>query len=135
MKYVFTFLIIPLFLLNSTSQKEDFIGKWKGEDQGEIGFISFDTEGYAAFEIEGQLMGGKEFYMNGQKGKMTYTINTKTSPIEVDFILTKVITGESKKILGIAEFLDKDTMNFNMSFDATRPSEFGENAITLKRVK
>lgn len=135
MKYVFTFLIIPLFLLNSTSQKEDFIGKWIGEDQGEIGFISFDTEGYAAFEIEGQLMGGKEFYMNGQKGKMTYTINTKTSPIEVDFILTKVITGESKKILGIAEFLDKDTMNFNMSFDATRPSEFGENAITLKRVK
>ena len=135
MKYVFTFLIIPLFLLNSTSQKEDFIGKWKGEDQGEIGFISFDTEGYAAFEIEGQLMGGKEFYMNGQKGKMTYTINTKTSPIEVDFILTKVITSESKKILGIAEFLDKDTMNFNMSFDATRPSEFGENAITLKRVK
>lgn len=135
MKYVFTFLIIPLFLLNSTSQKEDFIGKWIGEDQGEIGFISFDTEGYAAFEIEGQLMGGKEFYMNGQKGKMTYTINTKTSPIEVDFILTKVITSESKKILGIAEFLDKDTMNFNMSFDATRPSEFGENAITLKRVK
>ena len=135
MKYVFTFLIIPLFLLNSTSQKEDFVGKWIGEDQGEIGFISFDTEGYAAFEIEGQLMGGKEFYMNGQKGKMTYTINTKTSPIEVDFILTKVITGESKKILGIAEFLDKDTMNFNMSFDATRPSEFGENAITLKRVK
>lgn len=135
MKYVFTFLIIPLFLLNSTSQKEDFIGKWIGEDQGEIGFISFDTEGYAAFEIEGQLMGGKEFYMNGQKGKMTYTINTKTSPIEVDFILTKVITGESKNILGIAEFLDKDTMNFNMSFDATRPSEFGENAITLKRVK
>ena len=135
MKYVFTFLIIPLFLLNRTSQKEDFIGKWIGEDQGEIGFISFDTEGYAAFEIEGQLMGGKEFYMNGQKGKMTYTINTKTSPIEVDFILTKVITSESKKILGIAEFLDKDTMNFNMSFDATRPSEFGENAITLKRVK
>ena len=135
MKYVFTFLIIPLFLLNSTSQKEDFVGKWIGEDQGEIGFISFDTEGYAAFEIEGQLMGGKEFYMNGQKGKMTYTINTKTSPIEVDFILTKVITGESKKILGIAEFLDKDTMNFNMSFDATRPSEFGVNAITLKRVK
>ena len=135
MKYVFTFLIIPLFLLNSTSQKEDFIGKWIGEDQGEIGFISFDTEGYAAFEIEGQLMGGKEFYMNGQKGKMTYTINTKTSPIEVDFILTKVITSESKKILGIAEFLDKDTMNFNMSFDATRPSEFGENAIMLKRVK
>ena len=135
MKYVFTFLIIPLFLLNSTSQKEDFVGKWIGEDQGEIGFISFDTEGYAAFEIEGQLMGGKEFYMNGQKGKMTYTINTKTSPIEVDFILTKVITGESKNILGIAEFLDKDTMNFNMSFDATRPSEFGENAITLKRVK
>jgi len=135
MKHLFTFFIIPLFLLNTTSQKEDFIGKWTGEDQGEIGFIIFDDEGYAAFEVEGQILGGKEFFMNGKKGKMTYTINYETNPIEVDFTMTKIESGESKIILGIAEFTDKNTMTFDMTFDTERPSEFGDNSITLKRVK
>ena len=135
MKHLFTFFIIPLFLLNTTSQKEDFIGKWTGEDQGEIGFIIFDDEGYAAFEVEGQILGGKEFFMNGKKGKMTYTINYEMNPIEVDFTMTKIESGESKIILGIAEFTDKNTMTFDMTFDTERPSEFGDNSITLKRVK
>ena len=135
MKYLFTFFIIPLLLLNTTSQKENFVGKWVGEDQNEIGYMIFDEEGYAAFEISGTVMGGKEFIMKGQKGKMTYTINYNTTPIEVDFTMTKIESGESKKILGIAEFTDKDTLNFDMSFDSERPTEFGEGSITLKRVK
>ncbi|WP_225037004.1 hypothetical protein [Winogradskyella sp. SM1960] len=135
MKYLFTFFIIPFFLLNTTTQKENFVGKWLGEDQSEIGYLIFDTEGYAAFEIEGQVMGGKEFYMKGKKGKMTYSINYDTKPIEVDFTLTKIETGESKKILGIAEFIDKNTLQFNLSFDAARPTEFGEDSIVLKRVQ
>ncbi|WP_299125551.1 hypothetical protein [uncultured Winogradskyella sp.] len=134
MKYLFTFFIIPL-LINSTNQKEDFIGKWKGDDNGEIGYIIFDEEGYAAFEIEGQIMGGKEFVMNDQKGKMTYSINDKVNPIEVDFILTKIESGESKTLLGIAEFIDENTLTFDISFGSIRPSEFGENSITLNRVK
>lgn len=135
MKHLLAFFIIPLVLLNTTSQKDTFVGKWIGEDQNEIGYLIFDNEGYAAFEINGQVMGGKEFIMNGQKGKMTYSINYGTTPIEVDFTVTKVESGESKKILGIAEFTDKDTMNFDMSFDDERPTEFAENSITLKRVK
>jgi len=135
MKYLFTFFIIPLFLLNTTTQKEKFVGKWLGEDQNEIGYLIFDNEGFAAFEINGEVMGGKEFIMKGQKGKMTYTINHKTKPIEVDFTLTKIETGDSKKILAIAEFSDKNTLRFNMSFGEVRPSEFTEDTITLKRVQ
>jgi len=135
MKYLFTFFIIPFFLLNTTSQKENFVGKWIGEDQSQIGYVMFDHEGYAAFEIDGEVMGGKEFYMKGQKGKMTYTINYDTNPIEVDFTITKIQSGEAKKILGIAEFTDKDVIIFDMSFDAERPTEFSDNSITLKRVK
>ncbi|WP_458627544.1 hypothetical protein [Winogradskyella sp. PC D3.3] len=135
MKYLFTFFIIPFFLLNTTSQKENFLGKWIGEDQSQIGYVMFDHEGYAAFEIDGEVMGGKEFYMKGQKGKMTYTINYDTNPIEVDFTITKIQSGEAKKILGIAEFTDKDVLIFDMSFDAERPTEFSDNSITLKRVK
>ncbi|SDI12359.1 hypothetical protein [Winogradskyella thalassocola] len=135
MKYLFTFFIIPVLLLSTTTQKEVFVGKWIGEDQNEIGYLVFDNEGYAAFEINGQVMGGKEFYMKGKKGKMTYSINYDTTPIEVDFTLTKIESGESKKILGIAEFTDKNTLNFNMSFDTDRPTEFGEDTMVLKRVQ
>jgi hypothetical protein len=116
-------------------QKQDLIGKWVGEDKNEIGAIIFYDEGYAAFEIEGQIMGGKEFYMQGQKGEMTYSINYDTNPIEIDFTLTKTLSGESKKILGIAQFTDEDTFNFNMNFNGARPSDFDEGSITMKRVK
>ncbi|WP_296316941.1 hypothetical protein [Winogradskyella sp. UBA3174] len=135
MKHLFTFFIIPLLVINTSIQKENFIGKWEGEDQGEIGYILFDNEGYAAFEIQGQVLGGKEFTMNGEKGKMTYSINYETEPIEIDFIMTKIETGESKTILGIAEFTNESTMIFDMSFDSERPSGFTDTAITLKRVK
>lgn len=135
MKHLFIFFIVPLMLLNITSQKADFVGKWIGEDKGDIGYIVFDEEGYASFEIEGQIMGGKEFTMNGQKGKMTYSINDKVNPIEIDFIITKIDTEESMELLGIAEFIDKDTVNFSISYNSVRPTQFGETSIILKRVK
>ena len=135
MKHLFIFFIVPLMLLNLTSQKEDFVGKWIGEDKGDIGYIVFDEEGYASFEIEGQIMGGKDFTMNGQKGKMTYSINDKVNPIEIDFIITKIDTEESMELLGIAEFIDKDTVNFSISYNSVRPTQFGETSIILKRVK
>ena len=135
MKHLLTLFIIPLFVFTSNPKKEDFLGKWNGDDKSEIGYITFDNEGYATFEIQGQIIGGKEFTMNGKKGKMSYSINFNTTPIEVDFIVTKLASKESKKILGIAEFLDNDTMRFAMDFNAKRPTEFGDHTILLERVK
>ena len=128
--------IIPLTSFNSINQTIDFVGKWAGDENGEIGFIIFDKEGYASFEIEGMVLGGKEFEMNGEKGKMTYKINVDANPIEVDFTLTKLEIGEQKKMLCIAKFIDENSMQFAMSFDAERPISFdGDSSITLKRVE
>lgn len=135
-KLVILLLIIPLTSFNSINQTIDFVGKWAGEENGEIGFIVFDNEGYATFEIEGMILGGKEFEMNGEKGNMTYTINADTNPIKVDFTLTKLETGEQKKMLCIAKFIDENSMQFAMSFDTDRPSSFdGDSSITLKRME
>lgn len=134
MKYLFTFFFIPLFLLSSTSQKETLVGKWIGEDQNEIGYLIFDNEGYAAFEVNGLVMGGKEFIMKGKKGKMTYTVNYNTTPIEVDLKVTKIESGESQTILAIAEFTKKNIINFNMNFNNIRPTEFDEKSIVFRRV-
>lgn len=101
-----------------------------------IGYLNFDSEGYAFFEIQGQIFGGKKFIYDGKKGKMTYEINTETNPIEVDLIVTKLESEKQKKLLCIAEFIDKDTMKFAITFDDKRPTEFdSENPIIFKREK
>jgi uncharacterized protein (TIGR03067 family) len=137
MKRIFILLIVlPLLSFNSDLNSVDLIGKWTGEDKGQIGFITFDKEGYAIFEIEGQIIGGKEFVMNGKKGKMTYELNLKKKPIEIDLTITKLESNEQKKILCIAEFVDENNMILAMTFDSERPTEFNdENSIKLKRTK
>jgi len=130
------FLIIPILSMTIENDKAKFFGKWIGEDQKEIGYLNFDSEGYAFFEIQGQIFGGKEFVFDGKKGKMTYEINSETNPIQVDLILTKLETGEQKKLLCIAEFIDNDTMKFALTFEESRPTEFdSENSIIFKRDK
>jgi uncharacterized protein (TIGR03067 family) len=137
MKKIFILLLIlPLFSFNSELKPIDLIGKWTGEDEGQIGFITFDQEGYATFEIQGQVIGGKEFVMNGKKGKMTYEFNLNKNPIEIDLTITKLESNEQKKILCIAEFKDENNMIFASKFDSERPTEFNdENSIKLKRTK
>ena len=137
MKRIFILLILlPLLSFNSDLNSIDLIGKWTGEDKGQIGFITFDKEGYSTFEIEGQIIGGKEFVMNGKKGKMTYEFNLEKNPIEIDLTITKLESNEQKKILCIAEFEDENNMIFAMTFDSERPTEFNdENSIKLKRTE
>jgi hypothetical protein len=118
------------------NDKAKFVGKWIGEDEKEIGYLNFDSEGYAYFEFQGQVFGGKEFVFKGKKGKMTYEINSETKPIQVDFTVTKLESGEEKKMLCIAEFIDDDTMKFAITFGENRPIEFdSENSIIFKREK
>ena len=137
MKKLFLFLLIaPLMAFNTIQTKEGFVGRWAGEDTKKVGFLTFDAEGYATFEIDGQVMGGKEFVVNGEKGKMVYSINTTVVPIEIDLTLTKLESGEQKTMLCIAKFENKDTLLFAMDMNDVRPVNFdGDQIITLTRVK
>jgi hypothetical protein len=136
MKKLFILLIIlPLLSFNSNFNPDYLIGKWAGEDKGDIGLITFDKEGYATFEINGQVIGGKEFVLDGKKGEMTYEVNVEKEPIEIDFTLTKLESNESKKILCIAKFEDENNMILTIIFSSERPTEFNKkNSIKLKRI-
>ncbi len=137
MKKIFLLLlVIPFLSLTVETDDAKFIGTWVGEAENEIGYMNFDSEGYAYFEVRGQIFGGKEFEYEGKKGSMTYEINKETDPIEVDLILTKLDSGEQKALLCIAHFIDKDTMKFAMGYDNIRPTEFDSgNSIVFKREK
>ena len=128
------FLMVPLLSMTVQNDKAKFIGTWSGEDNNEIGYMNFDPEGYAFFEIQGQIFGGKEFVIDGETGKMTYEVNAETNPIYVDLVVTKFETGEQKKLLCIAEFIDGNTMKFAINFQGVRPTEFiTNNSIMFKR--
>lgn len=135
-KILLLFLAVPLLSLTPEKDNAKFIGKWIGIDSKGFGFITFEPDGYAYFEIEGAIVGGKEFTYEGQKGKMTYQINNKTNPIQVDFTITKLESGEQKNLPCIAKFIDDNSMHFAMGFDQKRPTNFkGTNAIVFRREK
>lgn len=135
-KLLLIFLMLPLMAFNILQSEKDFIGRWTGEDKNKIGFLTFDAEGYASFEINGQVMGGKEFTYKGEKGKMVYSINMDAEPIEVDLTMTKFESGEEKTMLCIAKFENKDTMRFAMGMNNIRPVDFETGqTIVLTRVK
>ena len=137
-KVLIVILLFPFFSFLSPDYKSaDFIGKWRGEDKGDIGYVVFDSAGYASFQMGEEIFGGKEFISAGQKCNMKYKINDTISPIHIDFIITKEVTKEHKKLLGIAMFKDADNMILAIEFENnTRPTVFNkENSILLTRVK
>lgn len=135
-KVLILLLTIPLLSLTIKKDNAKFIGRWIGNDKKDIGYINFDSEGYVYFEIHGKIMGGKEFVQNGEKGNMTYKINNKATPIQVDLTVTMLKSKIQKKLLCIAQFLNDDTMKFAIGFEGKYLKEFNpENSIIFKREK
>tara|TARA_A100000171_G_C2043982_1_gene101847 strand:+ start:64 stop:477 length:414 start_codon:yes stop_codon:yes gene_type:complete len=137
MKYfLIALFIVPILSFSSINNNQRFVGKWIGEDKGDVGMIIFDKEGYAYFEIGEKSFGGKEFIYDGKKGKLTYSINSELDPIQVDFTITKLKTNEQMNLLGIAKFIDNENMILALNFDDSRPNEFNDdNSIHLKKVE
>ena len=70
MKKLLLLFIITLSLASFKNTSEpDFsiVGKWEGQDNNEVGYLTFQKDSYAYFEINGQIIGGKEFEMEGKK--------------------------------------------------------------------
>lgn len=133
-KILLIFLIVPL--LSMTNEETSLIGKWKGKDKNQIGYMIFDVDGFASFEMNGQVYGGEEFEVEGEKGMLTYKVFKEMNPIQVDLALTKIESGEEMIMLCIAEFISSDSLKFAIGFDNTRPTEFNvENSLIFTRVK
>lgn len=129
-------LVIPFMSISAQTTKEKLIGKWAGQDKNEIGYFIFQENGFAAFELQGQVFGGEEFEFRGMKAQMTYEVVNKTNPIQLDLIVKLLESGEENKLYCIVEFIDEDTMKLALSFGESRPTEFnGINSIIFKRQK
>lgn len=120
--------LLPLFAFQ-TDTPEKLIGKWVGEDDNKLlGFMIFDAEGYATIGVDGMVLGGKEFTMDGKTGQMTYTVNMETDPIEIDLVLKQFETNKEKTLMCIVEFVGDDQLKIAMGFDDVRPEVFDDEA-------
>ena len=142
MKKIILLLLVALPLASfqtPATKKFNFVGTFSGFDGTQTMALIFDAEGYAAFKSGDEVLGGKVFEMNGEQGSMTYIVDQETDPVQIDLVLTKIKTGESKKVLAIAKPIDDDSFDFALTFSDVRPKDFSEEptvkTITMTREK
>jgi hypothetical protein len=133
-------LFITITFFTQTIAAQSLVGKWKGEDNGEVGIINFDKDGYVSFTVGGELVGGKNYQAEGLTFDMFYETDDSVTPHTVDFVI-KMDEGqvEVARMQGIYNLVDKKTLVINMKFDGTeRPTaldDASEDQITLKKMK
>lgn len=133
-------LLITITLSTQFVSAQSLVGKWKGEDNGEVGIINFDKDGYVSFTVGGELVGGKNYQAEGLTFDMFYETDDSVMPHTVDFII-KMDEGqiEVARMQGIYDLVDKKTLVINMKFDGTeRPAaldDASEDQITLRKMK
>ena len=134
-----SFALVTLLLLFSfTAPDGEHVGKWKGKDKGDIGFLTLSSEGYATFEFNGQIMGGRSYDHQGVKAAMKYTVNNGTSPKSIDFIIIDLSSDEELgRLKGIINMKSRDEMQMALTFGggAGRPTDFENDAIVFNRMK
>jgi hypothetical protein len=135
---VFILFLLVLSLPAATSKSSPLVGKWRGEDGGEVGFITFDHKGYVTFSIRDQEIGGKEYLSDGVVYDMIFETDESKTPYAIDFIIrTHNDLEEIARMPGIYKLVDKETLVINMKFDGSeRPKVFDDSSndqITLRK--
>ena len=138
-KYNSILALLLAFLLTATwvSAQDRHLGHWQGEDQSEVGYMILDKEGFAAFIIEGDTLGGPSFVLEGLEAFMTYEIDYAAEPFTIDFILSTSEDGaELGRLPGIFEFPERNQMHLCVNFGGQeRPTTFvEEDSIVFERV-
>ena len=146
MKIIAKNLLLLLFITTLTSlttistttisKSSSYVGKWKGEDKGDIGFLTLDDEGYASFDSGGQIMGGKSYNHQGVKASMRYEINENVTPYSIDFIIIDLTQNvELGRLQGVVKLIEDDKLRMAIGFGGLpRPTDFTKDAIIFNRV-
>lgn len=135
-----TLFAFALTITSFTTKTPTLIGKWQGEDEGQVGIITFEKGGYVSFNVDGEVVGGKKYAVEGIVMDVYYETDDSVTPHTIDFIF-KFHEGqmEISRMLGIYQLVDENTLILNMKFDGQeRPVILDENSkdqITLKKVR
>ena len=129
-------LLLITTLTSLTNISTSYVGKWKGEDKGDIGFLTLDDEGYAYFDSGGQIIGGKSYNHQGVNASMRYEINENVTPYSIDFIITDLTQNvELGRLQGVVKLIEDNKLRMAIGFGGVpRPTDFTKDAIIFNRV-
>ena len=127
-----------IFSLISCSQSKKHIGEWKGTDEkGKVGSLILNESSHVILVMGNQVIGGKDFEIDGIKAECKYEINYKKDPIWLDIVFSKE-GAESGRMKGIIRFISDTKMEYRLSFDTSRFEKFDPtdklNTIVLDKV-
>lgn len=139
MKKIILLLLVTLSLTSfDTVDNTQFniVGRWKGSDVKTIGYVVFQADGYAYFEVQGQKMGGKDFVENGKRASMTYKFKEMGKMMHIDIVVKIVGEKNSHSLLGIVEKIDANSFKMQLGYNNVRPTTFNKNETAIfTRVK
>jgi hypothetical protein len=138
-------LLLSLFisLVGCSSNPEDkIVGEWSGQDHGKVFKLILTKDNEAILINNNEVIGGKDFVINGVKAQMKYEINYSKDPIWLDLIAFKKDNEKEKATMkGIIKFLTDTKIQYRVNFIAngTRFDNFDAddktNTVVLDKVK
>lgn len=130
---------ICFYLISFTTEKDNrYIGKWIGQDKGDVGFLTLTKDRYATFEFDNEIWGGRSYKHGSILAALKYSVNTKKSPYQINFIIwDKKKAVEAGRMKGIIKFKNDNEMLMAINFTGSeiRPQDFSIDTITFIRQK
>jgi hypothetical protein len=87
-----------LILITASSFISDntkHIGLWKGEEDGEIGFMEFSSEGFITLIMGNDTVGGESFEVDGEILSLKYEVDYNPTPHHIyDFNLQRICSNQ-----------------------------------------
>ncbi len=128
-----------VLLISCTNNSKRLIGEWKGTDKGQTGSLVLDKSNHAIFVLENQVIGGKDYEVNGIKSECKYEIDYSKNPIWLDIVIYESGTTKEKgRLKGIVRFITDTKIEYRISLDGNRfdkfDSEDKENTIVFDKV-
>ena len=104
--------VFPFILI---AQNQELLGTWESVDSSELMHMILDEEGYITFKVDGRLMGGKGYNLDGNMVGMTYRTKGDSTKMKITITLRDLIRKEVlKRDTGTIVF--KDPNNIEMCF-------------------
>jgi hypothetical protein len=91
-----------------------------------VSYFKFEKNGKCLIINPGDTMGGNSYKIKGEEAKLTYFIDYRTNPINIDIVFTSFKSGqEFARLLGIISFINDTKIKMRINFqDSVRPKDF-----------
>ena len=135
----FLILTLGILIVSCSNNNKRIIGEWKGGDKGEIGSLILDKTQHAVIVLGNQVMGGKDYEVNGFKSECKYEIDYSKDPIWLDIVVYESGTAQEKvRLKGIIKFITDNKIEYRVNFEGNRFDKFDpddkENTLVFDRV-